>query len=108
MSAKTAIRQWVIAVFVRFIEHDALLQSQINAFGKSLKIIDGCWQFQLQHLHQFLTAQLPTEKVVDYRCFRNAIYDSDINAQLANHNAIIKIIKNNGKTDRNIYQLVIR
>jgi len=61
------------------------------------------WQFTLPTLHQFLCHESSDDLGIDYKKFRQQLFDSTVNTRLRLWQAEIVIAQNVGKADFNIY-----
>lgn len=66
---------------------------------------DRGWNFTLPQLHRFLAAQRADDEAPSYSLFRQQLFNSSINADLAEKHAEIVIVDNKGKVDLSTYRL---
>lgn len=89
-----------------FLQQDTSVLVSIEQFFGDLWVEEGILHFSLPALYQYLISFSDDVESPDYKGFRQALYRSDFNTQLAIIGARIDVHDSSGKADSSIYRLV--
>ncbi len=102
-----AIEQALIAFFERVARKDEAQLAKLKR-EEYFSVEQGRWCFTLQDLYSFLQRQDDVFSRIDYKQFRQSIFNSPINQTAKLFGAEVIITDNRGKADRSTYALVWR
>lgn len=95
----------IIDVFAAFLGGDEALKAGIESFGRSFRIRQGAWHFQVPDLHEFMRRRDAAVGRLDYDAFRRVLYRLPINRQLAGRAAQVVVETSAGNVNENVYAL---
>ena len=100
-----SIQQRLISFFEQVAEKN---NSQLTKLmqEQSFTVEQYCWSFTLPNLHAFLQHQDDMFYHIEYKQFRQLIFNSPINQAVKIHGAEITIADNRGKVDKSTYAMV--
>ncbi|WP_018231760.1 hypothetical protein [Thioalkalivibrio thiocyanodenitrificans] len=99
------IEQALIRFFEQVAQRDSVLLEKLNREG-SFSVEDDRWDFTLPDLHRFLQCHQPVFGTIDYKAFRQAIFNSPVNQAVRTYDAEVIIADNQGKVDQSTYAMV--
>lgn len=92
------------------LQQDTSVLVSIEQFFGDLWVEEGILHFSLpalyQYLYQDLVSRSNAANCPDYKSFRQALYSSDFNTQLAVIGARIDVHDSSAKVDSSIYKLI--
>jgi hypothetical protein len=109
--ARVLYHHLVDEVLCGVIDGDTQVMEDIRRYGKSLRLVDGEFQFTLPALFEFASARceqrgLHAAADVDYRSFRRTLYDNPTNAVLRQHGGLVEVARENTDHTVPLYRLV--
>lgn len=99
------LEQALVSFFERVARQDSH-QLQRLAQEPRFRVEPGRWCFTLPELHAFLQAEDASFRAIDYKRFRQALFNSPINQRIKRLGAEITIADNRSKVDQSSYALV--
>lgn len=100
-----AIERALIAFFEQVAQKDKAQLEKLEQ-EQCFSVEQGCWCFTLPNLYSYLQRQDNVFCSIDYRQFRQLIFDSPVNQAVKSYGAEITITDNRSKVDRSSYSLV--
>lgn len=99
------IEQALISFFEQVAQKDKILLKKLKE-EQCFSVDQECWSFTLPNLFTFLQHQDDVISSIDYKQFRQFIFNSPINSSVKQYGAEIIITDNKIKVDKSIYALV--
>ena len=91
---------------MQFLSGQSEIIESIDNFGKSFKTTAIGWQFELPDLYQFCRQRAPELAELEYRQFRQMLYQNPTNQILSNSGGRFALVEDMGHVDRNRYALL--
>jgi len=101
----TAIEEALVCFFEQVAQQDSARLEKIRQ-EQCFSVAQGRWCFTLPDLYLFLQHQDPAFTRIDYKIFRQSVFNSPINDRVKSLGAEIVIADNQASVDRSTYALV--
>lgn len=100
--------QGVEHTLIRFFESAARKDKDVlqKLTQQKFRVDQGRWYFTLPDLYEFLTQQDAVFSGIDFKRFRQLIFNSAINKTVKRFGAEVTIADNRAKVDQSVYALV--
>ena len=99
------VQQTLVLFFEQVARKEEALLKKLEE-QRCFELDETRWSFSLPDLHQFLQTHDAVFAAIEYRQFRQLIFNSPIHQSVKAHGAMIDIISNKTKVDRTRYALV--